>query len=778
MCAREEKGPAEILLHGPMGVGKSVLVRKLYWWLFDHQDVEIPVYCAVPSGPFSPLPWARRFFMETALQCAAFELRDDALAAGALPSVSELTNLCYDTRLYPFAEALKNLWREDPAHAEGTYAIEWVFDLLRAAVERLDRRVTLLIDDADNARFIERGQVQYLAQIAQAFPERGLLRRVWTARHEETAPHPGLPPAPSAGERLEIPPLSQEAALAFFARLGREKAIDFDKGVLTDYLPLWGNIPRWLAHFAAQAAHSPRALAAPDHFIQPYVEDIQQGASGRWLMDAIQKAGWGRPHDPVALGRVAHESLYWEHAGYRGRGAGGDLSEPEEEALRQLGRAGLAQYRQGRWEAPDIPILGDFLRLFIARHHRGENVLRSQIALKRKRLVETPARAGRRKIDQRLTHVAALMHTFREQHVPDRFFNCHKIGGEFLEDADLGALDPENNQAAGLLQRDKDRPTVLRLPYCIGAFSLDNVLPGRRDVEESPCVVGWCFEGPECFRSEETLWIAHLSDAVALTSEEVDRMERINRRLTREFNVRRVVGWVITDGRFSEEALERVEALQFLVSNWEACEDLGERLLKKPLERDGRATFAPPKQAPLARAAAREAVPRVEPASPPRPAARILSARPEAPGKKSVELYLPPQADMELVAAGTLEKLAYNAGFDQGAVGQMKMAVLEGCLNAIERSRNAEKLVRVCFETRDENFVILIENEGVRFDPQMVEEPTLEKKMGQPNKRGWGLRLMRKFMDKVVFEPFEGGTRLRLEKKLPVAAPERAAGKG
>ncbi|MFW6255766.1 MAG: ATP-binding protein [Candidatus Sumerlaeota bacterium] len=784
MCTREEKGPAEILLHGPIGVGKSVLLKRLYWELFDHQDIEAPILISIPPVFFEPKSWIRRFFMELARQWVAFELRDERILQGGLPPLNDLTNLCYDVRLYALVDCLKNLWREDMPNGDGAYLIEWAFQTLSSVVDQSGRRMTLMLDDTENARWVENDRQRFLSRLVPPLEERGTLRRIWTSRFAESSTHPELPPLPPARELLELEGLSMSEASQYFARLSRELTIDYDRNILADYLPLWGNIPQWLHNFARRAARYPRMLSAADHFIQPYVEDIQEGLSNQQLIDGLQqKISIDGPYDPQWIGRVAHECLYWEHTGYRGRGSVGRVNEREEKVLKALAGAGLAQYRQGRWEAPDVPVLTDFLRLFIARHHRGENILRSQIALKRKRLVETPKRASRRQTDQRVKHMVALMHTFHEQHVPKHLF--HQEEGAADGAMSLEDMVAQGSQAAGLVNARKGK--AIRLPHCIGAFPADDVLPLRSNESKNPAVVGWCFEGPECYRSEEALWVAHLCDAVTVTSEDIEKMNRVNGLLAREFDVRRVVGWVISDGRFSPESLERLEALHFFSSSWHDCEDLGEMLLSKSGSKSMNALRTPKTNAAQEKNAESASASSEKNESPPKEkpeveipsrSARILNARPEPARGNGVELYLPPEADMELVAAGTLEKLALRCGFDSTSIGQMKMAVLEACLNAIERSHNSEKMVRVYFDNDDENFIILIENEGVTFDPQMVEEPSLEKKVGQANKRGWGLHLMRKFMDKVTFEPFERGTRLRLEKRLPLAVTNSAEGKG
>jgi len=149
--------------------------------------------------------------------------------------------------------------------------------------------------------------------------------------------------------------------------------------------------------------------------------------------------------------------------------------------------------------------------------------------------------------------------------------------------------------------------------------------------------------------------------------------------------------------------------------------------------------------------------------------ARIVSATSQDISGQPVELFLPAESDMELVAAGTLEHLAREHGYPAEAIGKMKMAVLEACLNAIEHSSSTQKPVRVQIAVMREKTTVIVENEGPTVDPQSIETPVLEKKLSQANKRGWGLKLIQKFMDRVVFEPYDRGMRLRMEKNNPAA---------
>jgi serine/threonine-protein kinase RsbW len=120
------------------------------------------------------------------------------------------------------------------------------------------------------------------------------------------------------------------------------------------------------------------------------------------------------------------------------------------------------------------------------------------------------------------------------------------------------------------------------------------------------------------------------------------------------------------------------------------------------------------------------------------------------------------------------EKIAVGAHFDRPEAGKIKTAVLEGALNAIEHSPNPEKMIGIRFILSPEALEILIENEGPPFDPAAVPAPRPEVKLTSDSKRGWGLMLMKKFMDEVEFERCERGTCLRLTKRRRPSSSHQA----
>ncbi len=132
----------------------------------------------------------------------------------------------------------------------------------------------------------------------------------------------------------------------------------------------------------------------------------------------------------------------------------------------------------------------------------------------------------------------------------------------------------------------------------------------------------------------------------------------------------------------------------------------------------------------------------------------------------SFEMVIPMAQDAELVAAKAVEQICSSIHLRPDLIGQLQLAIIEACLNAMEHSGSYDKKVRLKFSASPELLEISIESPGRPFVPENVQEPSIPEKLGSKDKRGWGLRLMREIMDEVTFRPYEGGTRVILTRKI------------
>jgi len=133
-----------------------------------------------------------------------------------------------------------------------------------------------------------------------------------------------------------------------------------------------------------------------------------------------------------------------------------------------------------------------------------------------------------------------------------------------------------------------------------------------------------------------------------------------------------------------------------------------------------------------------------------------------------VTLALPMVPEMEIEASKTAMAIAESMRMSPDRIDEVRMAVVEACINALEHSHSSENEVFVTFEVlvdRDpEKLRITVQDTGVGFSPDGVEEPTIEEKLKSRRKRGWGLKIIRGLMDEVEIHSGTEGTTVVMSK--------------
>lgn len=132
------------------------------------------------------------------------------------------------------------------------------------------------------------------------------------------------------------------------------------------------------------------------------------------------------------------------------------------------------------------------------------------------------------------------------------------------------------------------------------------------------------------------------------------------------------------------------------------------------------------------------------------------------------EMTLPMEKDAELVVAHCIEQIGKNHRMNPDAVGQMQIAVIEACINAIEHSGGADRNIYLCIETGDTLMKASVESAGREFFADDTGEPH-GAAAAQSGGRGWGIKLMKEFTDDVRFEKTVRGTKVVLTKKFAAA---------
>ena len=116
-----------------------------------------------------------------------------------------------------------------------------------------------------------------------------------------------------------------------------------------------------------------------------------------------------------------------------------------------------------------------------------------------------------------------------------------------------------------------------------------------------------------------------------------------------------------------------------------------------------------------------------------------------------------------------ISKAAKKAGLSDEAVYAVELAVDEAATNIIEHGYGGDSLGHIhCeYEILGNGIKIILQDHGVKFDPDSVPEPSFHgKSLENITPRGLGLFFIKKMMDEVMFEfTQDSGNRLTMFKR-------------
>jgi len=139
-----------------------------------------------------------------------------------------------------------------------------------------------------------------------------------------------------------------------------------------------------------------------------------------------------------------------------------------------------------------------------------------------------------------------------------------------------------------------------------------------------------------------------------------------------------------------------------------------------------------------------------------------------SPASQEVNLTLPVRPDMEMTASKTATSLAESMGMSEDKVDEVRMAVVEACINAFEHSQAADGRVYITFQIVGDDdaqkLQITVEDTGVGFVPEEIEAPRIEDKLKADRKRGWGIQIIKGLMDEVEINSSDRGTSVVMRK--------------
>ena len=129
-----------------------------------------------------------------------------------------------------------------------------------------------------------------------------------------------------------------------------------------------------------------------------------------------------------------------------------------------------------------------------------------------------------------------------------------------------------------------------------------------------------------------------------------------------------------------------------------------------------------------------------------------------------IELHIPSIMGFEKVAMECSASVAKKMGFTEDRIEDLKTAVAEACLNAIEHGNKMDTNTKVgiTLTVEESKLQVSVKDQGKGIDQILT--PSIENKVGGKEKpRGWGIFLIKSLMNEVSFEPSpEGGNIIKM----------------
>lgn len=122
-----------------------------------------------------------------------------------------------------------------------------------------------------------------------------------------------------------------------------------------------------------------------------------------------------------------------------------------------------------------------------------------------------------------------------------------------------------------------------------------------------------------------------------------------------------------------------------------------------------------------------------------------------------LELHLPNILGAEKEAIKKAVIIAEKLGFARDRIEDLKTALAEACINAIEHGNKFDqnKKVRVTLAANNKSLEVIVHDEGEGIDPKKI--PTKRvRDDGFPCRRGYGVFLMSNLMNEFYFEKNQG----------------------
>lgn len=706
--ARQTDPERGLIVLGAPNAGASEFLRQAYDELFLGRSYSIPIYFAFGKSG-SPADTAADFFQSFLRQYIAYRRVDPTLSTVPL-TLHALAELALPTDYEAVTLLLESFERERAAD-DGMSFLRFCLNAPRKLGSETKRSFFPLVDCVALAG-AEKEQVAIGREVIRAFLRRdeyvaigGLRRHLRNLINASGA-------AQDNNETINLDQLSDDHAAVLLEKLARRMNVDSNEQTRDLIVQQLNGSPFFITALAQAARDSRTALTGFLNCQRLYVDELMGGRIGRHFSDLLDQIA-PQAQTRRTLLRVLYESGLSETrkaSVFAWKKRLGIEAAEFERVIDALHIHELANTGGGSMVELNIDSTAwmDYLRAHYQMEVAGEPRALTVASLLLESLKRAPQSMARKYRREAALGLDELLARFNCQELPSSLFHYERFA-EAHTGVDTDTVNAALDAEADLLRV----PQIVYVADC-GAFT------ASVRTEEKRCAVGQGFDAADYTGESEIVWIAaeidsKLEASLDLTKEWCDRLAHV----ARECNFNRTHLWLISPEGFSKEASALLRQRGAYSSSHRQIELLAARL-----------------------------APRAE-------------VKTEKAGDE-YEMVIPMGTDTELIAAHTVEQIARRINFRPEAINQIKLALVEACINATEHSLSPDRKIYQRFRVENDKLVVTVASRGVV--PAKVVDQNGSQNGEAKSRRGWGLKLIKSLMDEVEFERVDDGTQLRMTK--------------
>lgn len=646
--------------------------------------------------------FAEDYVREIIKQYYAF-IKNDVQFIRMEVALEELEGLCRDI------DISESISRYKDAKRNGDPLIAWKNAIILPYILSLCSNIPifLILDDVDRAR-----------DIVLSRYETSIMGELLNSLHSNSIPFLMASSTKSmfdggglngTVEIIKIEGLDEEIAVSMVAELCRQYNIEFDTEILVFVARKLNCNPVYIKNIVWAAHRAGRSFINLRDFIDLYLHELIKGSLGFLLYSIVSI-------ERLSDLRVLHACIGSRNGIYEEEIREKVKCSPEEvkRAVRNLITSGLLEKDLGSIQWNGDEVAKDFINYLYETRVNGRNIEEVKTCIARRDMKGGFYQKGIRVEERIKEETMELLKVFHGQKILKALLNNQNFSTRYEK---------------GVFHVTEDIvEDMVILPQIIGCF--DSL--GWEKETGLQIIIAYGFQNNRYDTDNEVVWIVGIKEGmIPVNTDDGENFIRRSSILKEIFRANKVARWFVGCEGFDAEVQKRLDSEGIYSTDIVQLRMLKDHITGKK-------------------------------------AAGQSSGINTIVTNKEFEVMLPMVPKSELVAVRVLEEIGMEMGFDDYAISQIKVALIEACINAFEHCRIKGGRVCLKFITGKDKLEIHIQNRGIILDrlPHMDNVASSETRHGLPHKKGWGIELIKGFMDEVYLEPLQGGTEIVMTKYL------------